>query len=232
MILVYLYKASNDDELKYSLRSTRHFTEEVEEVWVVGDPPPADLEGVRWVPGGKPGANKFGTLFSDLLLACQGSDLPERFVLMNDDYHLLAPYEAAIEHSGPLEAKIASIRRPGQFPDMLLATLQWLRFKGYEAPLNHELHRPMPMVKALVREALECSAGRNDASPIGARTVYGAMAALEGVRVKDRKVYGERKHDAWRSLPIVSTSDAAWISSVGKWLRAQSPEPSRFEASR
>lgn len=225
---LWLYKEPGDSiaapELRYSIRSAvRHWG--VDEVWLIGERPEWAVN-VGHIPGAPDTGSKYRTLFADLLTACKSAEVPDEFVLMNDDFHVLRPYEPAVEHRGELSGHCPG---EGAFRAALEDTLDWLRDSGHDAPLSYELHRPLPIRKGDAAAALDLA--RLHGLPLHARTVYGAVCDIGGELAADRKLIGLHRieGDAWQALDVVSTSESAWQGYVGDWLRLQSPDPSPFE---
>lgn len=225
---LWLYKEPTDSisapELRYSIRAAfKHMA--VDEVWLAGDLPEW-ASNVGHVPGVGRHDSKFGALLDDLLHACESPEVPDEFVLMNDDFHVLRPFRPVVEHRGELSQHCPGV---GAFRTALEDTLDWLRDGGNDAPLSYELHRPLPICKADAAAAL--SLARSHERPLHARTVYGALCDIGGDQAADRKLIGLQRieGDAWQSLDVVSTSESAWQGYVGDWLRSQSPDPSPFE---
>lgn len=215
-------------EIRYSIRSAvKHLA--VDEVWLVGDRPDW-ATNVGHIPGVADRGQKFDNLMHDLLAALQSPDVPDRFLLMNDDFHILRSYPLGVENIGTLSGRVESNRAEGvtgSFHETFENTLAWLRDRGIADPLCFELHRPMPIVKADALDALEAILPHDP--PLHARTVYGALCGLRGRCIRDLKLTGYTKNDEWRGMDIVSTDEAGWQGKPGNWLRAQSPEPSPFE---
>lgn len=225
---LYLHRTPphGDDELRYSLRTVHRLG--IDEVWLVGDRPEW-ARNVGHIPEPPDrGLDKFGRLWDALRAAVNHAELPDDFVLMNDDYHALRPFEPKVEHRGYLAAQIGHHRPLNAFFASLANTLDYLeRDVGIAEPWSYDTHRPLPMNKHQVGSAIFLA--RSWPAPLCARSVWGNVVGARGAQVADVKISDTVPLRAWRNLDLVSTTDAAWQGKVGAWLRKQSPDPSPFE---
>ena len=172
---LYLHKAPQcgDLELRYSLRTVHKIG--VDEVYIVGDMPEW-AKGIHHIPE-KPSCkqDKFARLWDALSTAVHSYNLPERFILMNDDYHVLQPYEPQVEHRGYLEVQIGHKRPLNIFFQSIANTLDYLqRDCDIREPWSYETHRPLPMYKSAVAYAMDAAKNWNGGTLCG-RTVWGNL---------------------------------------------------------
>lgn len=162
-------------------------------------------------------------------------DCPEAFVICHDDTFLLRPpgFPFPEESKGPLRADVDA--RVGRCPTSLYTrahehTLEFLRGLGIADPACYSLHRPEMVLRDLLREVLDLV---GEDSLLLPRTVYGALAARDGVRPgeyvrRDSKVYGRLEAfdvSDW----TVSTCDESWPGLAGAHVRALYPDPAPWE---
>lgn len=225
---LYLHRTPphGDEELRYSLRTVHRLG--IDEVCLLGDLP-TWARDISYLPDPPArSGDKFARLWDALAAAVQPDTyLPEDFVLMNDDYHALRPFEPRVEHRGYLAAQVGHRRPLGVFFASIANTLDYLeRERGIAEPLSYETHRPLPMRKSEVAEAIR--GARNWTSTICARSVWGNLYAA-GIQTHDVKVAAGLSPKHWKHLDLISTADDAWQGEAGAWLREQSPDPSPWE---
>lgn len=223
MDLVYIVRAGENDELRWSLRSAAvHLAHE--RVWVVGGGP-GWLTGVERIPNRDSPRKRIAAL-AGLLAACRHPGISDEFVLMNDDFYVTEPIASVPAlHIGDLNKTITQIP-PGSARHRGLAeTARVLVRRGVQDALCYEGHYPLVVHKGGMCDAL-MAAGHSDL--IHPRTVYGNVAKIGGTLTSDCKV-----RDSQSSLPggpFASTSDETFAHGlVGQQLREMFPVPSRYE---
>jgi hypothetical protein len=223
---VYVVRAGDrNEELRYSLRSiVAHLPRG--RVWIVGHAP-------RWVSGVEhlptvQASSRFANSRANLLHACEHPDVPERFVLMHDDFFILLPVEAIpVLHRGSIGRTLGA-RRPTTSYRRALATVRDVLIAGGVAvPLDYELHVPLVVEKASMLETLRREVPVVTAAAV--RSLYGNLNAIGGEEAVDVKIHATRT-----SIPedaaFVSTTDSSFANGrVGAEIRARFPEPSPFE---
>jgi hypothetical protein len=233
--LVYLFGPTGrerSEELRYSLRSVEANLPH-DGVWIFGYAPTwvdRDQVQVVAVPTvGRVGASAATT--ANLRAACAHPDMPDHFVLMNDDFFVTRPITGVpMLHRGPLADEID---RLGRRPDCLESawyrlhcnTARLLAALGYDRPLSYELHVPMIVNRRVMAAALDAAAGH----AVCKRTVYGNLADCGGVLAEDVKV--RQPQEPIPDGPFVSTWEGSFDygSHAGRELRALFPRPSVFE---
>lgn len=81
-------------EILYSVRSLETHMADLRNVYVVGDLP-ANLPGVIHVPAIDETPYKWKNAYLKIKKACEIPELSEEFLLMNDDFYMLEPFEGA-----------------------------------------------------------------------------------------------------------------------------------------
>jgi hypothetical protein len=167
------------EELRYSLRSAcQHLPHR--KLVVVGHAPPW-LTGAETLWCADRWHMPVRNTLKKLELAVESGMLGDRFVLWNDDFYLLAPWDpdAPALAAGTLRQRIAAGGPCTPDHEQLLReTLRMLDAAELPEPLNHDVHRPLVMETAKVLAMLD-RFGR-----ASVRTVYAwrsAYAALHGI---------------------------------------------------
>lgn len=217
-------------ELRYCLRSIAAHMPTTERVWLVGTPP-SWAEGTTRIDVPQD-AHKVANSRRNLRTACEHPDVPEEFLLFNDDFFVMTRVDdVPVLHAGPLGAHYARVHaRVGRsaFARMLHSTADLLhtRMPQDADVLSYALHLPMPVNKAGMLEAIAAVDGLK--WPVSLRTVYGNLAGIGGTRAIDVKV-ATRDHPPVKG-PFLSVSDRAWaLYPVGRVIRAAFSEPCAFE---
>lgn len=224
--VVYICRAGRNEELRYSLRSLRNFPHD--RVWVVGGRPAWYAGRYVRVP---PKPNKYEHGRANLQAIVRNGDISEGFVLFNDDFFVIRSIEELpVLHAGPLAElvdKVQSFAPEARYTKMLARTLEVLQGEGISDPLSYNLHVPMRMEKAHLREALKF-----EGSP---RSLVGNLFDYGGDFADDVKVHlregGPMPSYKWKRgrSPFLSTNDQTFREVwVGK-LRDTFPEASLFE---
>lgn len=214
-----------NEELRYSLRSVARNLPH-RKIWVVGDKPKW-VTGVEFIPG-NPKSNKYQNVVANLLAACEADGPTPNVVLMNDDFFVLRSVAAvAPTHLGP--ATEANKRRAGTYQTGMKQTIDLLRRWGVPEPiLSYEGHRPFPINRKLMADALRRAEGEKLVA-VQYRTLYGNLYRIGGERGKDVKV--STSTQTWDEGQVfVSTANNTWQNGrVGKRLRVLFSDPSPYE---
>lgn len=209
MDFVYICRNGRNEELRYSIRSIFANTD-VNSVWVVGGKP-------RWYSGNyievPQNLTKYENARKNLRTVLDNDNIPDNFILMNDDFYITKPISRIpVYHGGSLAAKAErykSFRASATYTKMLLETDAILKRNGVRNPLDYSIHVPMSMHKQNLEFAVSLGGA--------IRSVYGNMNRIGGTQlpVHDVKVHNKdiifpesfdfikNEHD----LPFLSTSD-------------------------
>lgn len=230
MDVVYIVRHDpRNDPLRYSLRSVAtHVPHRT--IWVAGYLPPwvTDVAHVD-VPQT---ATKYRNSTRNLRVACAHPGISDRFLLMNDDFFVMAPVagEVPMAHRGPLAEVVDRYRRrygpTRQYTRGMIATAELVARLGCEDPMSYELHMPMVIDKQRMAETIDYGA----AIPVlHKRTLYGNRWQVGGTETVDVKVRGDR--DPWGpDWPYLSTDKGVFHHGrVGHHIRAVFPERSIYE---
>lgn len=227
--LLYLVRAGQNEELRYSLRSVAANLPH-SEVWIAGHPP-SWLVGAGVIATTDRGARKWPRIVDALEAACTDRALPEELVYLNDDMFVIEPMTCVpVYHRGALAAQ-RGYRAPGGHSAGIAETERLMKALGLDGPfLSYELHVPMPISRHLMATSID--AARRRAPRIRClhyRTLYGNTWGSGGDELEDVKVHGV---GAGPAGPLVSTNDDAFArGAVGRQIRARFPDPSPYERS-
>ena len=182
---------------------------------------PSWVQGVEHIPVIQ-GRRGWGNVARILHQVCEHPSMPEKFVLVNDDFYaMVSDPPVPLVHRGPLDG-LTSVWRAGWYSRALAETLEVLRGWGIGSPLAYDrVHQPMPVVTEVMGEALAAVAGRT----VLHRSLYGNLVGggALGVDVKARG--SEPLPDAsW-----VSTAPTAWHRQAGRAVRKTFRDPCRYE---
>lgn len=229
MNLLYLLgNGSNwqDNELRYSLRSAQQHVS-VDQVIVVGERPPW-LTGVLHIPAMDIYQRPVACTLHKLLEACTDERVPERFVLMNDDFIFLAdqPDPLPTYIRGTVKQYVDGGPRYEAFYYGLMCTAlrSWQKL-GIAHPLDYDGHWPMPMTKAGVLAMAERFGGSG--SVYAWRTYYGNMHGGHTVHAPDPKMYDWYEP---RGGTMSLSEDLPTSPAFVRWMAERFPMPSHWEA--
>lgn len=221
-------------DLRHSLRSLANTP--VTDVWLVGDVPEwaTDVRAIRL----EPQPEKFANQRASLTAAVNDPDLPDTFVLLNDDHFVVSPVDPMpMFHLGPWSRYQARQLRQGQNPANtwwagVCQTAEWMQSRGHADPLIYEAHTPLMFDKRRLRAALEefpqdrrfCVGVTYDMTGAGG-------VGFRGINVKcktDAEFHA--KAGVGTHTPYLSSTDEPFRSGlIGSHVRRMFPDPSRFE---
>lgn len=225
--VVYILKNDIDDrprELIYSLRSLKNFS--YDKVWFVGGQPKGLIPD-RSFPLKQQGKDKWEKVIYSLRALCQNEDISENFWLFNDDFFIMHPHEqhpAYYDHDLAFRIlTLEDLRGRITYSKMLRKCLFFLE-KNNLPTKNYAVHIPMLINKTKALEVI-------DKFPLvkNFRNIYGNYFELEAIKCPDVK-YSDNSREIDTNSNFLSTHERSFGSGkIGKYIRAQFPEPSRFE---
>jgi hypothetical protein len=185
MNFVYSCRSGDNEELRYSIRSVKHFYPK-SIIWVVGGKP-------DWYIGNyievKQNKSKNKNIHANLFAACQNKNLSNNFIYMDDDFFIFNYLERFnFLYDGTLSEKIENYDKDNilnSYSRQLRNTKKQLNKLGIKTPINYELHVPMPVEKPKVEKTLR----RGD--NFLWRSMYGNLFDVGGIKTKDVKIYKE-----------------------------------------
>lgn len=229
--LAYLVHESENESLRYSLRSIEQYAAGMfRRVWIVGALPEW-ARNVGHIPVDEPG-EKFASIRAKLESLVADRRVARRVVVMNDDYMATAPVvDWGAWHMGATSEYLAANFRPrNSWWEALRDTAEWMRARGHGDILCYAGHVPLMYSKPKLRELLSEYPRSQRLLDVG---LYpGAGIGGEGVWALNAKCgpYDLAKVDDSRMPPWLSTNDASFVGVIGDRVRAMFPEPSRWEA--
>lgn len=221
--IVYIYKKSQSDELKYSIRSVEE-NFPFRKLVIVGDRP----EGIK--PDYFLGVDQLMTKGRNVVNAIyniiEDSNISDDFWLFNDDFFVMKPIKQMTPYyNGELSDLISLLYRKfgnNQYVEILKRSLYELVDKGYSIH-NYETHTPLLLNKDKVKELIKVF---NDLS--GFRSKYGNYFKIGGRNVADVKVSTNRKPN--ENNRLLSTSNASFTDyKVGELIRETFKNKSKYE---
>lgn len=228
MNFVYICKDGENEELRYSIRSVVKNTNDPK-IWVVGGKP-------DWYIGNHISVlqdqHKYQNALNNLRAACASEEIPEDFILMNDDFYITNKInEVKIYNNGSLEDQINQYHNLGlrsTYLHRLGKTYAYLQRRDIPNPISYEVHIPMPMKKSKLITILE-----ENYSTLW-RSKYGNTFNIGGEKVKDVKVHKNGALIALsynqdeEQIPYLSSADSSFMFLLD-FLTTNFPEKSIYE---
>lgn len=225
MDLVWFARPGVNEELRFSIRSISQNLAH-RDVWVIGHPP-GWYTGQLIKPPRANTKNRATTL--NMRIALDDMRISDPFVYLNDDFFLFRRIASMpTYHRGLLRDHLAAKQIDSPYFRGGAETLAMLERRGYADPLSFELHVPLVVHKSAMREALKLAEAERLGLP-WKRTIYGAVAGLDGEYMDDVKVHTADvlpEIDTW-----CSTNDRAFDGLVGQYIRRHFPVSSQWESS-
>lgn len=228
MDYVYVCRPGDNEELRYSIRST------------VANLPPARI----WVVGGKPDwyvgdfipvhsiGNSHMNVWNQLHVVCNNPEISDDFILMNDDFFTIKKLEK-IEYfySGTMKQALQNYVDSGQtnygYQRLFNKTYKYLSRRDTRPPLDYELHMPMEMNKEKLLPILNNKTLH--------RSTYGNTYNVGGKQTYDVKVYsntelqGKFNKLMLEDLQYLSSHDTNFEFLIDFILGDMFPDPSPYE---
>lgn len=219
-----------DNELRYSLRSVEENLNGVRNIYIIGQKP-AWLVNVFHLPhpdnSGVPSKNTY----LKYRLACEQPDLSENWLLMNDDFFINKPAEAAewpYYYKGILPTHVRKSRLLAL--ECPVNTVNFLQKKNLSL-LDYRVHCPMIINK---QKFLDMPIAENEYGIVNTRAVYGNFYEVGGTETKEIFVFGKKPvHEINKFLSdkpffsLISMAGRDWA--VREYLKTRWPKPSRYE---
>ena len=83
---------TDNDELRYSVRSLEKNMRDLRNVWVVGEKPNS-IPRANHIPYADNFVEKWKNAYTKICEACKHPDISDEFLLMNDDFFMLEPFD-------------------------------------------------------------------------------------------------------------------------------------------
>ena len=211
MNFVYICKEGENEELRYSIRSVIKNCK-VDSVWVVGGKP-------DWYVGNYVNIDqkysKYKNAFINFKTIANSNEIPDDFILMNDDFFIVRPVTKIISYyNGTLQNKIDSYERVlgrNSYVNRLKMTQDKLMQNKINDPLNYELHVPMKISKNNFDNVLNMNHN------LLYRSIYGNIYDEEKEEMIDVKVYQSENFEELsynylqNQYPFLSTESSSFI---------------------
>lgn len=218
MNFVYICKDGDNEELKYSIRSVIKNCS-VNDIWVVGGKP-------DWYTGNYISVNqrysKYKNAYNNFKTICNTSEIPDDFILMNDDFFIVKPInKISSYYSGTLEEKINSyetVLGRSSYINRLKITQDKLMQMGFAKPLNYEIHVPMQMSKNNFDSILRMNHN------FLYRSIYGNTFNNDSLEMRDVKVYQSENFSQLsydyksNKYPFLSTEHGSFLELKNSFL--------------
>jgi hypothetical protein len=229
MNFVYICRGGDNEELRYSIRSVINSFPE-SNIWVVGGIP-------SWYSGKKisieQNSGKWNNAIMNLNAILESEEIPEEFILMNDDFFILNKIDSIKHyHEGHLSDKMEKyiqLKMDTNYIKKLGSTYAKLERMGLSNPLSYETHTPMTMQKTRLAEVMQYC------PPNLWRSLYGNIHNVGGEQIKDVKVYyrdrfASMSHDYTASdFPLLSTDDESFLIVRDSILKKKFSKKTKFE---
>lgn len=199
-------------------------------VWLVGYIPRWVSNEVGQIPLPQSGV---GWLNVVLMLGriAENHEVTDKFWYFNDDFYVLKkPKTAQAMYDMSLADRARRLKglSLGAYSRGAQITLDLLRKHGYDDPMNYDLHAPMPMDKQQIGQAVDLVMGSGQHFWPHLRSVYGAIAALDGKQHQDVKITSVSGMIP-SGATYVSSSVRSFNGQLGRQLRAKFANKSKFE---
>jgi len=226
---VYVCRPGDNEELRYSIRSTVKNLPEGR-IWVVGGKPDWYTGDYIYVPQTGSGHKN---VWDQLRVVCNNEEISDDFVLMNDDFFTIKKLETVEYFYGERMATVlARYAESGQtnygYQRLFNKTYQRLSRRNIKDPLDYELHVPMKMNKEKLLAVLDDKTLH--------RSTYGNTYNVGGTETYDVKVYsttelrGKFYDLVEEDLNYISSQDSNFDFIFDFVLKDMFPDPSPYES--
>lgn len=209
--LVYIYELGLSDwreqELKYSLRSVEKFMKNYRDIYIIGEIPPfINVDKIKFIPFETPEVYKEHRIMLKFLRACEIPEISKQFLMMNDDYFLVRPIDAAnvpYYYDRPLNEKILERKSEDKYYVSMFNTFNVLR-DIVRNPKYFDIHYPMKYDKEMF-PAIMNSFDWNIKAGYVVKSLYANLAGIQGKKKIDRKIMKDMPFE--KLLTYISTTD-------------------------
>lgn len=226
------YRSSDGGaELRYALRSIAKNLPHGK-VYIVGDSEPWFSDELVHVP-----KMQYVYAFNDAEMNIRKgikSELSEDFYFFNDDFYVLKPIKSIPNyHLGTLQSCLEErLARTGRssYTDAIKKTMNYLKDRGYNEPLNYSAHIPCVLNKhnrRTVSNTVLDRLARGDKLLV--RAIYGNIYYTDPVYTPDVKVYDITSTTSPGVPQFISSNQLSFNNALGKHLQAMFPQPSKYE---
>jgi hypothetical protein len=203
MNFVYLCRHGDNEELRYSIRSVVKNTENAK-IWLVGGKP-------SWYTGNfiksDQSKDKYENVINSLNTIVGCNEIPDNFILMNDDFYIIKPIdEIKTYHGGEFKKKVeifAENAKSSYYTSLLKNTKKQLQDAGIENPLDYAIHVPIKLNKQKLSTVIK--------PKLSIRTMYGNLFNIGGTEIDDVKFHREATRK-WAKNPSLSSIDFEYLS--------------------
>jgi hypothetical protein len=227
---VYVCRPGDNEELRYSIRSTVKNLPEGR-IWVVGGKP--DWYTGDFIPVQQTGINNHANVWNQLKIACNTKEISDDFILMNDDFFTVKKLEKVeYFYGGTMYKSLENYADSGQtnygYQRLFNKTYKHLGRRINKPLLDYELHVPMKMNKEKLLPILDTGFLH--------RSYYGNMYDVGGTETYDVKVYsntelqGKFEELYLDDLNYLSSHDSNFEFILDFILRDMFPDPSDYES--
>lgn len=230
--VVYIYKATNSDELKYSIRSVAE-NWACRKIWIVGDKPEWLSGKAGFIKAYSSNFNRYRDANNKIKLACRSKEISDPFWLFNDDFFILDkinPAEYQVYYDGTLQEKYDRLRN--KFPSLktwrYLEGFEYaqkvLRINKKENVKNFETHVPILVNKKQMAGVISVYP-----NSVCRRSIYmNIYHPNDGVPHDDVKRY-EKNSVISRDDILVSTDAISFSGQVGDFIKDKFKKRSIYE---
>lgn len=225
MNFVYICRNGDNEELRYSIRSLYKNINNPN-IWIIGGKP-------VWYSGNYIEVNQNRTkhvnVRNNLNKLVTSNNIPNDFILMNDDFFIMKPMsDIPYMHGGNLFDKVKKFKThapTSSYTKMLSDTYNVLIKKQIENPLDYAIHVPIKMNKEKLSTVIYPS--------LSIRTMYGNLYDVGGEEIKDVKVHLDRpwseSFDYNKNINFLSTNDKSFIKLFNDVLKNEFIDKSPLE---
>jgi hypothetical protein len=228
MDLVYICRSGENEELRYSIRSAFKNLK-FNNLWVVGGKP-SWYKGLHLqVPQV---SRKYVNMQRNVMKLSKSAEISDSFILMNDDFYIISPVDKVENMNGGRLIDKAnmydSLSPNSSYTKRLFDTYERLRDKGFEDPIDFELHVPIVINKVNLRHAVKYD--------LLWRSMYGNIFEIPSIKLEeDVKVYvnsplDPKSYDVKNlKYPYLSSDDNSFQHVYESVLKNMFPDKSPVE---